>query len=635
MAKKDKDRGRLLTRRAVLIAGGQLGLIGALVGRLYYLQVVQSDRYVMQSDENRINIRLLAPPRGRILDRFGVPLAANKPTFRAVLVAEQAGDIQATLDAVASLISLTEADRRRVLRDIKSKLNFVPVVLREDLSWDEMARIEVNTLELPGVSIEQALTRYYPFGNEISHTVGYVAAVSEEDLNNDDPLLELPDFRIGKSGVEKAFDLDLRGTAGTSEVEVNAFGRVARELAREEGLPGQDVALSIDMELQDLAVKRCTAQGSASCVVLDAWTGEVLVMASTPGFDPGAFSAGLTSAMWQQLISDPLNPLNNKAISGTYAPGSTFKLLVAMAGLENGVLTADTQFFCPGSFTLGNAVFHCWKKGGHGTLSLKRAIPESCDVFFYHTADLLGIDKIAEMANRFGLGVKLGIDIPGEKVGLIPTRAWKMGATGVPWQRGETISCGIGQSFVSVTPLQLATYTARLVTGRVVLPHLARKQGVMTPSSPVPTGIDPDFAPLGVQEAHLEMVRSGMFDVVNTVHGTAYSARITDPTMLMAGKTGTAQVHHYSEAEREHGHLTGQSVPWKDRDHALFVGFAPFNAPRYVCAVVVEHGGASGGEGGAVAAPICHDVLLEAQKRDPLHRVPDPPFGVPTTLASG
>jgi penicillin-binding protein 2 len=635
MANKDKDRTKLLTRRAILLAGGQLALLGTLAGRLYYLQVVQADRYAMQADENRINIRLLAPPRGRILDRFGVPLAANKPTFRAVLVAEQAGDIQATLDAVASLVTLTEVDRRRVMRDVKSKLSFVPVVLREDLSWDEMARIEVNTLELPGVSIEQALTRYYPFGEEISHTVGYVAAVSEDDLNNDDPLLELPDFRIGKSGIEKAYDLDLRGTAGTSEVEVNAFGRVVRELAREEGLAGQDISLAIDMELQDLAVKRCKAQGSASCVLLDAWTGEVLVLASTPSFDPGAFSAGLTTAMWQQLISDPLNPLSNKAISGTYAPGSTFKLLVAMTGLEAGVLTADTEFFCPGTFTLGNATFHCWKKGGHGTLSLKRAIPESCDVFFYHTADLLGIDKIAAMANRFGLGVMLDIDIPGEKTGLIPTRAWKMATTGVPWQRGETISCGIGQSFVSVTPLQLVTYAARLATGHAIAPRLARKQGVMTSSSPLPTGIDPDFAPLGVQQSHLELIRDGMFAVVNTPHGTAYSARIQDPAMAMAGKTGTAQVHHYSEAEREHGHLTGQSVPWKERDHALFIGFAPYDAPRYVCAAVVEHGGASGGEGGAVAAPICHDVLLEAQKRDPLHRVPDPPFGAPTTLASG
>lgn len=632
---QDNNRSKLLTRRALLLAGGQLALLGTLAGRLYYLQVVQADRYAMQADENRINIRLLAPPRGRITDRFGVALATNQPTYRATLVAEQAGNVTATLDAVATLIPLSDADRRRVMRDIHNKLSFVPVVIRDNLSWDEMARIEVNTLELPGVSIEQALTRYYPFGEATSHVVGYVAAVSEQDLNADDPLLELPDFRIGKSGIEKSYDLDLRGTAGTSQVEVNAFGRVVRELAREEGMPGQDIAVGLDMALQDLAAKRCAAQGSASCVALDAWTGEVLVLASTPGFDPGAFSAGLTPAMWQKLINDPLNPLNNKAISGTYAPGSTFKPMVAMAALEANLITPETEFYCPGYFQLGNALFHCWKKGGHGNISLRRGIRESCDVFFYHCADLLGIDRIAQMGNRFGLGVNLGLDIPGEKSGLLPTRAWKLATTGVAWQRGETISCGIGQSFVSVTPLQLATYVARLVTARQVVPRLARHQGVMTPSSPIATAIDTDFAPLGVQQAHLNAVLDGMFAVVNEVHGTAYSARITEPGMTMGGKTGTAQVHRYSEAERAHGHLTGASVPWKNRDHALFIGFAPVSAPRYVCAVVVEHGGATGGEGGAVAAPIVHDVLLAAQQRDPARKVPEPPFAAPTALAQG
>jgi penicillin-binding protein 2 len=633
--RREKVRSQLLTRRAILLAGGKLALLGTLAGRLYYLQVMQADRYAMQAEENRISIRLLAPPRGRIIDRFGVPLAVNRPTYRGVLVAEQSGDITATLDAVGTLVPLTDVDRRRVVRDIRNKHSFVPVVIRENLTWEEMARIEVNTLELPGVSIEQALKRYYPFGEALSHAVGYVAAVSENELNGDDPLLELPDFRIGKSGIEKAHDLELRGTAGTSQVEVNAFGRVVRELAREEGMAGQDIALGIDMALQDLAVTRCTAQGSASCVLLDAWTGEILVLASTPGFDPSAFAAGLTPAMWQKLVGDPLNPLNDKAIGGIYAPGSTFKPLVALAGLEAGLLTADTEFYCPGTFQLGNSTFHCWKKGGHGTLSLRRAIPESCDVFFYHTADLLGIDRIAAMANRFGLGVKLDVDIPGEKVGIIPTRAWKLATTGVAWQRGETISCGIGQSFVSVTPLQLAVYAARLATGRALVPRLARKQGVMTPTSVLPSGIDPDFAPMGVQQAHLDLIRDGMYAVVNQPHGTAYSARIQDPAMAMAGKTGTAQVHHYSEAEREHGHLTGQRVPWKDRDHALFIGFAPASAPRYVCVAVVEHGGATGGEGGAVAAPICRDVLLEAQKRDPVHRVPDQPFGAPTAVAQG
>jgi penicillin-binding protein 2 len=359
----------------------------------------------------------------------------------------------------------------------------------------------------------------------------------------------------------------------------------------------------------------------------------VLVLASTPGYDPGAFAAGLTPAMWQKLVTDELNPLNDKTISGTYAPGSTFKPLVAMTALETGAITTETEFFCPGQFQLGNSVFHCWKKGGHGTLSVRRAIKESCDVFFYHTADLLGIDKIAQMGNRFGLGVDLGIDIPGEKTGLLPTRAWKFATTGVTWQRGETISCGIGQSFVSVTPLQLATYAARLVTARAVVPRLARKQGVMTANEDLPSGVSAEFPPLGVQQAHLDVILNGMYGVVNEQHGTAYHARIDDPVMAMGGKTGTAQVHHISEAEREHGHLTGESVPWKQRDHALFIAFAPVSAPRYVCSVVVEHGGVSGGEGGAVAAPIAHDLLLEAQKRDPVRRLPTQPFAPPTTLA--
>jgi penicillin-binding protein 2 len=634
-AKREQARSKLLTRRALFLAGGQLALLGTVAGRLYFLQVIQAGRYATLADENRINIRLIAPPRGLIVDRFGVALATNRPIYRAVLVPDEAGDIAATLDAVSSLVPLTDSDRRRVLHDIRMKHGFVPVAIHENMSWDEMARIEVNTLELAGVSVEQGLARDYPFGVQVSHVVGYVAAVSEEDLAGDDPLLELPDFRIGKNGVEKSFDLELRGTAGTRQVEVNAFGQVVRELAREDGMAGQEIALGIDMALQDLAMQRCAAEGSAACVLLDAWTGEVLAMASTPGYDPGAFSAGLTQVMWQKLVTDPLNPLSDKAISGTYAPGSTFKPLVAMTALDSGILTPDTEFFCPGHYQVGNALFHCWKKGGHGTLSVRRAIKESCDVFFYHTADVLGIDRIAAMANRFGLGVDLGIEIPGERTGLIPTRAWKLATTGVTWQRGDTISCGIGQSYVAVTPLQLATYAARLATGRVVVPRLVRAQGVMTAKSEIPAAISPDFASLGIAEKHFDIVRNGMYGVVNEQHGTAFHARIEDPAMAMAGKTGTAQVRRITEAEREHGLRKITDVPWKERDHALFISFAPADAPRYVCAVVVEHGGVSAGEGGAVAAPIARDVLIAAQQRDPVHRVPPEPFGAPAKVAQG
>ncbi len=617
----------------MLLGGGKLALLGVLMGRLYYLQVIEADRYTMLSDKNRISIRILAPPRGHILDRFGVPMATNAPTYRAEVVAEEADDVEDTLDELAKLIPITDSERRRVLRDVRRKHKFVPVVICDKLSWDQMARIELNTLELPGVSSTQGLTRVYPFGKTASHLVGYVAAVAEKDLSGDDPLLELPDFRIGRNGIEKSFDLELRGVAGNSQVEVDSVGRVVRELARKEGTPGRDVVLGIDMALQDAAERACAEQGSASCVVMDAWTGEVLALVSTPSYDPTAFAAGLSSAQWKELVTDPQRPLSDKAISGVYAPGSTFKPLMAVAGLEDGVITADTEFFCPGTFHLGNSVFHCWKKGGHGHLSVRRAIKESCDVFFYSLANLLGIDRMAAMATRFGLGQTLGIEIPGEHAGLIPTAAWKKATTGVSWQRGETISCGIGQSYISVTPLQLCTYTARLITGLAVRPTLVRSQGIMKAAAPMKPVPNPAFGPLGLSREHVDLVLNGMYGVVNEPHGTAYHARIEDPTMLMGGKTGTAQVHHISAAEREHGHLTGTSVPWKYRDHALFIAFAPFDSPRYVCAVVVEHGGLIGGEGGAVAAPIAHDVLLEAQKRDPARKMPDRPFTAETTVA--
>jgi len=297
---RENNRAKLLTRRAIMLAGGQVALLATLAGRMYYLQVMQADRYAMLADENRINIRLLAPPRGRIVDRFGVALADNHPTYRVVVVAEQAGDIESTLNAVATLVPLSDADRRRVTRDIRRKHSFVPVIVRDNLSWEEMARIEVNTLELPGVSIEQGLTRFYPFSEAASHVLGYVAAVSESELTGDDPLLELPGFRIGKNGVEKAYDLELRGSAGTSQIEVNALGRVVRELAREEGIPGQEIVLTLDMALQDLAARRCLAEKSAACVMMDAWTGEVLALVSMPSYDPSAFALGLPQAAWDE-----------------------------------------------------------------------------------------------------------------------------------------------------------------------------------------------------------------------------------------------------------------------------------------------------------------------------------------------
>jgi penicillin-binding protein 2 len=617
---RETQRQKLLTRRAALLAGGQVLMIGALAGRLYQLQVFEKDRFRVMADENRINLRLLVPPRGRILDRFGVSLADNRQNYRVVVVPEQTANIEATLDAIASLIEVPEIDRRRALRDAKRKHAFVPVVVRANLAWNEMARIEVAIPELPGVSIEQGLMRYYPAGPTTAHVLGYVAAVSDKELTGD-PLLELPDFRIGKAGVEKSQDLALRGSAGTSQVEVNAYGRVVREIARAEGQPGQDLVISLDASLQDFVTKRCAAEQSVSCVVLDAVTGDVLSLVSSPSYDPMMFSTGLTQAMWQELTSDPRNPLSNKAIAGLYPPGSTFKPVVALAALEGGAISPETHITCPGYVELGDATFHCWKKGGHGTLNLRDAIKNSCDVYFYETSRRAGIDRIAAMARRFGFGRALGLDIPGERAGLVPDRDWKLATTGVAWQQGETLNAGIGQGSVLATPLQVATMVARLVTGRAVVPHLMRPAGTL------PAGGDrrpPVFAPLGITPHALSVVLDGMTAVVNEQGGTAYAARITDPAYAMGGKSGTSQVRHITQYERDHGLRKPDEIPWKERDHALFVGFGPVGAARYICAVVVEHGGESGGGGSAVAAPMVRDVLLEAQKRDPARKVPQP-----------
>ena len=615
---REKQRNSVLTRRAALLAGGQALLGAAIVGRMYQLQVLQKDRYAVLADENRINLRLLVPPRGRIYDRFGVPLADNRHNYRVVVIPEQTGDLDAALAAIGKLIDVAEADRNRVLREVRRKHSFVPLVVRSNLSWEEMARIEVAIPELPGVAIEQGVIRHYPYGPVAAHILGYVAAVSEQELTGD-PLLELPDFRIGKSGIEKSQDRVLRGSAGTSQIEVNAYGRVVREIATSPGQPGQDLVLGIDMAMQNFITRRCAAEPSVSCVLLDAVTGDVLALVSSPGFDPTAFSTGLTPAMWQELSTDPRNPLTDKAIGGAYPPGSTFKPVVALAALESGSITPETAVSCPGYLELGDATFHCWKKGGHGTVRLRDAIKKSCDVYFYETARRTGIDRIAEMAKRIGFGAPLGLDIPGERGGLIPTRDWKLATTGSPWQQGETLIAGIGQGSVLATPLQLATMAARLVTGRAVVPHLLRPGGRLVPGGDAGP---PDFAQLGVSQRSLGLVLDGMAAVVNEQGGTAYAARVNEAALAMGGKSGTSQVRRISQYERDHGLRKVSEIPWKERDHALFVAFAPIGAPRYVCSVVVEHGGETGGGGSAVGAPICRDVLVEAQRRDPARKVP-------------
>lgn len=608
---RDSERHKLFSRRALMLGGGKAVLLSMLAGRMYYLQVVESERYATLADENRINLRLLAPPRGSIVDRRNRAMADNQQNYRVVIIPEQAADVERTLDLLSLIVPLSAGERRRIRREISRKRAFVPITVRENLDWSEVARIEVNTPDLPGVLIDVGQSRHYTFGPETAHVLGYVASVSEKDVTGD-PLLELPGFRIGKAGVEKVYDLALRGSGGSSQVEVNAVGRVIRELNRQEGQPGAELRLTIDLDLQRFITERLVDH-SASVVVLDVHTGEVMALVSTPAFDPNAFNTGLSQAEWESLVSNPKAPLTNKAIAGQYAPGSTFKMAVALAALEKGVITPETQVHCNGVTKLGNSEFHCWKRGGHGTLDLQGALEHSCDVYFYEVARRTGIDRIGAMAKRLGLGTPLGLDLPGEKGGLIPSNDWKMGAVGTSWQLGETLILGIGQGYILTTPMQLAVMTARLVNGgRAVTPRMTMDMVDETGVQPYPMD---EAEPLGISPEHLAQVRAGMERVVNSPTGTARRSKIDDVRRRMAGKSGTVQVRRISKAERETGVLKNKDLPWKERDHAIFVGYAPFDNPRYSVSVVVEHGGG----GSSAAAPIARDILIEAQRLLALH----------------
>jgi len=605
--RKDKSRYATFTRRTLMLTGGMTAVLATLAGRLYQLQILEGEEFKTRAEDNRVNERLLAPLRGRILDRFGVELATNRRDYRILLVPEQANEgVVSAIDTLARIIPLGEHQREKILHDVRQNKSFVPVTVADNLSWDDFARVNLHLPYLPGIQPDVGETRDYPYGGDMSHVLGYVAAVSPEDQKHDeDPLLELPGFRIGKRGIEKAYDDKIRGTAGSDRVEVNAYGRVIRELSRDAGIAGADVYLTIDRDVQEFMAKSLGDE-SAAAAVMDVETGDVIALSSTPGFDPNLFNVGITTDEWQALTTNDHNPLLNKAIAGVYPPGSTFKPAVAMAGVEAGIATPDFSVVCTGTVTLGNHDFHCWKHGGHGRMVLNSAIQQSCDIFFYELAKRLGIDRLEEGVRKLGLGQPTGIELPGERAGVIPSRAWKLATFGVPWQQGETLNTGIGQGYVLVTPLQLCTMAARIASGKTVLPRITRVVGHDLHERPA-------IAPLPFSDEAIAAVRAGMDAVCNQPGGTAHTWRIDEPGFEMAGKTGTAQVRRITREERATGVKKDGSLPWNLRDHGLFIAFAPVEKPRYAIAVIVEHGAL-----GHPQVQMARDILLFTQKRDPI-----------------
>jgi penicillin-binding protein 2 len=605
------ERQGAFHRRAFLL-GGLTGVgLTALGARLMHLQLIEANRYRSLAEGNQFNYRLVPPPRGRILDRNGVELASNRPSFRVLASRDEVQDIDATLNALSTLIQITPERRKQLEREFAQSSRFVPIAIAEDLSWEEFSRINARLPELPGVTPEMAEIRVYNYGGAFAHVIGYVSKVSADDLKKATPgedqlLLHHPGFRIGKQGVEKAFDLQLRGVAGAQKVEVDARGRVVGKDPDGDlpPKPGEDVRLTLDADVQNRALEVFGEQ-SGACVVMDIRNGDILCMASAPSFDANKFVKGMSGPDYRALAGYERRPLLDKALSGTYPPGSTFKTMTALAALEAGVDPEQTVH-CSGGMYFGGRTFHCWKHGGHGPQTMKDAIKNSCDVYFYQVALRIGPDKIATVAKSFGLGQIFDIGISGQRKGVVPDSAWKRARMKEKWYPGESLSYGIGQGYLNVTALQLAVMTARLANGRKALtPRLVRSVGGVEQ----PSGAEAPDLPF--DPAHIAFVREGMASVANDVGGSAYrQSQLGLGPIAMAGKTGTAQVRSYDNvASRK-----SSSVGWKLKDHNLFVAFAPYDNPRYALSVIVQHGGGSGATEGA---PRAREVMRVVLLKDP------------------
>ena len=601
--KDNAESQRRITRRGLVLGGAMAAFIGVLGLRMRHLQVEQADQFRLLADENRINIRLIPPARGRIFDREGRVVAENIPSYRINIVREEAGDVEEVIARLSRLVSLDPKELAKAREDLAKLRGDTPVTVADRVSWEDISRVAVNTPALPGVNPEVGLSRHYPMNTDYAHLVGYVGPVSERDLDRldaPDALLLLPRFQIGKIGLEAQLEETLRGTAGTKRVEVNAAGRVMRELDRVEGEAGADVQLSVDNALQSYVNARLSGE-SAAAVVIDCESGDLLACASAPSFDPNLFVRGISVSDYRALLDNKYRPLPNKAVQGIYPPGSTFKMVTALAALEDGQVDPNETVYCPGHLEVSNRRFHCWKRAGHGNVDLEQSLRESCDVYYYDLALRVGIEKISDMARRLGLGVAHDLPLTSVAAGLTPTKDWKLINRGEQWVIGDSVNAAIGQGFVLASPLQLAVMTARLATGRSVTPRLLKSiSGVEQPTG--------HGEPMGLNENHLRQIRQAMYSVSNNRRGTAYGSRIIEDAFRMAGKTGTSQVRNITTAERARGVYRNEDLPWERRDHALYVNYAPFEAPKFAVAVIVEHGGG----GSTVAAPIARDITLQA-----------------------
>jgi len=571
-------------RRTFMLGAMQGGVGLLLAGRLTWLAIPENEKYELASESNRVDLTLIPPRRGWILDRRGVPLASNRADFRVDLIPERVIDQNATLAVLGEVLDLSDADVTDLRDKLEEQHGFRPVEVKTGVDWEQFAALSARLPDLPGVVPQRGFSRYYPAGPAVGHLLGYVGTVSAEEYEEEkNPLLITPGFKIGKDGVEKFFEHQVRGEPGARRAEVTASGKIVRDLEMREDVQGDPVQLTIDGPLQDYAARRLGVE-SGSVVVMDLEHGDLLCMASMPSFDPNSFSDGIGRVEWKMLSEDDHVPLRNKVLSGLYPPGSTVKPFVSLAFLKEGIDPSESVF-CGGGLRVGNRVFRCWKRGGHGTVDMAKGIYQSCDVYFYYFAQRVGMQPIADMARRLGLGWKYPLPVASQSYGTVPDPAWKRKKYDSEWQPFDTVNATIGQGYMLVNPLQQAVMTSRIASGRRLQPRL------LPAAEPRPA------PPLDIPEEHFQIVRKAMHDVVNGP-GTAGRARLPIEGVEISGKTGTAQVVSLAYGRG------GKDVPWKYRDHGHFISFAPFDKPRYACAVGIEHGA-----GSSSAYPVARDVM--------------------------
>ena len=585
-----KKQVSLFNRRTFILFLLKLSLFSAVGWRLYNIQILDSSKYKTMSKKNQIDLEIIFPVRGKIFDRNRVLIAKNEKVYDVYLIPENTKSINNTLNALSQFIDIDFAKRRKVIELSTQVKKFEKIKIFENISWSVLEKIETNKYNLQGIFIAEDYLRVYPYKDNFSHLLGYISKPNQQELAL--PFIsKMPNLDIGKEGLEKSFNPLLVGKAGQREIEVNSNGRIIREISKVDSIRGKEISLSIDLRIQQYAINLLKSHRAGSINVINIKNGEILCMASTPTYDPNKIIQKPNKEYWESILANTLSPLTNRSIQGLYSPGSTFKMIVAIAALKHGIINTETTHSCTGKIGFGNRLYHCWKTNGHGKMNVTDAIKQSCDVFFYEISKKLGIDKIAEVAKDFGLGQSYDISMPNQKTGIVPNKKWKKEKIGESWYAGETLISAIGQGFVLTNPFQLVVMTSIIASdGKMIEPTIIKGNRV-------------SFKTNEKYSKEIKIIKKAMFKVVNENKGTAFKSRLDD--IKFAGKTGTSQVRRISLSERESDDFREKEQEWKNRDHALFVGYMPYDDPKYSISVIIEHGGS----GASTAAPIAKQIF--------------------------